>query len=462
MATVVFDKLAIESEEDLVFGECPRPLETRDGLVIGGGLVYPELNFTLPPMSLEDKTWPEARREYEHIVQTTLRRAAELEAPGVVLEFETLPPMTENPDWGVEIVEVLLKGMGEAREKHGLRSTLRMTPNDNREMERPPKMREGRNWDTMRELFDRSAAAGAELLSIESTGGKELHDDALLHGDIAQSIFALCVLGVRDMRFVWTEIADAASRHGAIAAGDTACAFGNTAMALAEQGMISRVFASVVRPVTAVRSLVAYECGAVGPGKDCGYENPILKAVTGFPMSMEGKSAACAHHSAMGNVSAAMCDLWSNESVTNVKLLSSHAPVVSMEQLIYDCRLMNQARSQGKGAALQLRDWLSDSDAALDPQAFVLTPAATMRFARILAAERDPYKAGVAIAKEAVSMMRDGHEEGRLKLRPSDARYLDLVDMQLEELPATESEFIDEMIPVVDHSKVNFADYDLG
>jgi hypothetical protein len=28
------------------------------------------------------------------------------------------------------------------------------------------------------------------------------------------------------------------------------------------------------------------------PGKDCGYENPILKAITGFPMAMEGKTSA--------------------------------------------------------------------------------------------------------------------------------------------------------------------------
>jgi methanol--5-hydroxybenzimidazolylcobamide Co-methyltransferase len=28
-----------------------------------------------------------------------------------------------------------------------------------------------------------------------------------------------------------------------------------------------------VRAVTAVRALAAYECAAVGPGKDCGYEN---------------------------------------------------------------------------------------------------------------------------------------------------------------------------------------------
>jgi methanol---5-hydroxybenzimidazolylcobamide Co-methyltransferase len=52
-------------------------------------------------------------------------------------------------------------------------------------------------------------------------------------------------------------------------------------------------------------------CAAVGPGKDCGYENPILKAITGFPMAMEGKTSACAHLSPLGNIAAAMCNTWS-------------------------------------------------------------------------------------------------------------------------------------------------------
>jgi methanol--5-hydroxybenzimidazolylcobamide Co-methyltransferase len=36
----------------------------------------------------------------------------------------------------------------------------------------------------MLELFNRSAAAGAEFLSIESVGGKELHDNALMNGNL--------------------------------------------------------------------------------------------------------------------------------------------------------------------------------------------------------------------------------------------------------------------------------------
>src|ERR1035438_10450247 len=49
---------------------------------------------------------------------------------------------------------------------------------------------------------------------------------------------------------------------------------------------------------------------------------------TGCSISMEGKSASCAHFSPIGNIASAMCDLWSNESVQNVRLLSGSAPEI--------------------------------------------------------------------------------------------------------------------------------------
>jgi ABC-type phosphate/phosphonate transport system permease subunit len=57
------------------------------------------------------------------------------------------------------------------------------------------------------------------LLSIESVGGKELHDEALVNGDLAGSIFSLCILGERDMRFLWTHLKEIADRHGVKCAG---------------------------------------------------------------------------------------------------------------------------------------------------------------------------------------------------------------------------------------------------
>jgi methanol--5-hydroxybenzimidazolylcobamide Co-methyltransferase len=384
-----------------------------------------------------------------------------LEAPGLVVEFETLPPMTENPAWGIELTRILLDGMAEAGAKHGLKTVLRITPNDTREMERPPRMRSGRLYEAMIETFEGCAAAGAELLSIESVGGKEVHDEALMNGDIRGVLFGLTIMGVRDMGFLWTELNRIANQHGVHCAGDTACGFGNTAMVLAEQRMLPRVFAAVVRAITAVRTLVCYECGAVGPGKDCGYENPILKAITGFPMAMEGKTAACAHLSPLGNIAAATCDTWSNESVQNIKLLAGMAPTCYVEQLIYDCRLMNQALADGPDAASLYRKWMVNSDAALDPQAYVLTPESAVTIGQAIVSAPNEYAAGKAAALTAIKLMDEAHRDGRLKIPPRELPWLGRIQKAVEALPAGEDEFIGQMMGEVDTSRFVPADYGL-
>lgn len=456
-----FNELAIPRPTDLRFGTCPKPLTTRHGLVLGGGQVYPELNFTLPTMLVNESTMPEVHEHYRQIIAGALQRAVELEAPGLVVEFETLPPMTENPSWGVELTRILAEAMEDARSRHGLRSVLRVTPNDTREMDRPPKMRHGPLYDAMLATFDGCAAAGAELLSIESVGGKEVHDEALLTCDLSGVLFGLCVLGVRDMRFLWTELAHIAEGHGVRCAGDTACGFANTAMVLAEQKMIPRVFAAVVRAISAVRTLVCYECGAVGPGKDCGYENPILKAITGFPMAMEGKAAACAHLSPVGNIAAAACDTWSNESVQNIKLLGGMAPTCCVEQLIYDCRIMNETLAEGPASALQYQKWLIHSDAPRDPQAFILKPDSAVAIARSIVAAPNSYLAGRAAALTALDLIRNAHRDGQLRVLPREAPWLDRIGQQLDDLPDNENEFISASMNRVDTSKFHPAEYGL-
>ena len=385
-----YDRLAISNPAQLCFGNAPKPAHhpPRHDHRRRPGLSGTQLHPAAHVRGRDHHAGGAA--QYQQIITGALQRAVELEAPGLVVEFETLPPMTENPAWGIELTRILLDAMAAAHAKHGLKSVLRITPNDTREMERPPRMRSGPLYEAMLPTFDGCAAAGAELLSIESVGGKEVHDEALMMGDLRGVIFALCVLGVRDMRFLWTELDKIARKHGVHCAGDTACGFGNTAMVLAEQKMIPRVFAAVVRAVSAVRTLVCYECGAVGPGKDCGYENPILKAITGFPMAMEGKTAACAHLSPLGNIAAATCDTWSNESVQNIKLLGGMAPTCYVEQLIYDCRLMNEALADGRDAALLYRKWMVSSDASRDPQAYVLTPESAIAIAQPSSARPTP------------------------------------------------------------------------
>jgi methanol--5-hydroxybenzimidazolylcobamide Co-methyltransferase len=225
--------------------------------------------------------------------------------------------------------------------------------------------------------------------------------------------------------------------------------------------MIPRVFAAVVRAVTAVRSLVAYECGAVGPGKDCGYENPILKAITGFPMAMEGKTSACAHLSPMGNLAAACCDTWSNESVQNIKLLGGMAPTCYMEQLAYDCRLMNTARSHGRESARQLQQWMVESDVASDPQAFIISPECSVELARVIVASDSHYHAGVAVARKALELLGCAHDKKQLRIAPNEISWFDNLRDTIDELPESESDFIAQQLALADLSRFLPEEYGL-
>jgi methanol---5-hydroxybenzimidazolylcobamide Co-methyltransferase len=456
---VKYSSLAIGLPEDLRFGRAPRPVTSRRGIVVGGGAVYPELNFTLPTMAIEDSTLPEIREHYRGIVTEALERAIELDVKGVVFEFETLLEMTLKPEIGVELVEVMNGVCEDAFAARGMRSAIRLTPNDTRDYDRPPLMRSGRRLDAMLQLFEEGARAGGEFLSIESTGGKELHDDALLYTDAKGVVFALAVLGARDMGFLWKRIMEVSRRTGVPAGGDTACGFANTAMVLAEKKYIPRVFAAFDRAVSIVRTLVAHEEGAIGPDKDCGYEGPFLKAITGISISMEGKTSACAHMSPVGNVAAAACDLWSNESVQNIKLLGGMAPTIYLEQLAYDARLMNEAILQGSDAVLQ--KLLVDSDVRLDPQALILAPESVIEISKEIVASKSHLEAAIRAGAKALDIIEAAHAEGRLALAEREAEYIGRIRDELAEIPADEGAFVELMIPSIDKEKVILAEYGL-
>ncbi|HAX43570.1 MAG TPA: methyltransferase MtaB domain-containing protein [Bryobacteraceae bacterium] len=436
-AIVNFEELAIARDPDLVFGVSPRPVSCGFGLEIGAGVVYPEVNFTLPAIEITAERWAEIRRHYQEIGTGVARRAVALQAPGIVLEFELLPAMTETPEWGAEITSLLHGILRAAHEKHGLRSALRVTPTDIRDQAKPPLLRKGTACDAMWTCFELCAEAGADILSIESVGAKELHDHGLLYGDVPAIAAALGVLAPRDMTWLWDHIVRIARQtNGVVPGGDTACGFANTAMQLAHQKMLPEVLAAVVRAMSAARSLVAFERGALGPSKDCAYEGPILKAITGAPISMEGKSACCAHFSPVGNIAAAMCDLWSNESVQNIRLLSGNAPEAFAELLVYDCRLMNESARDNR--QLVLRDWLVSSDESLSPQAALLTPEATLRVARAIVSEPDPYRRTIAAGRTAVEILRERQDSGRLELKTKEAAWLERLRRELEALPDSE------------------------
>lgn len=456
-----FTSLAINSLDEFLYGHCPKPLRLNNGLIIGGGTVYPELNFTLPEMLIHPETMPEVRNQYRQMITSAITRAVELGAPGLVVEFELLPDLTLKPEWGAEITLILREVLARAQADHGLPVGLRVTPNDIREFARPPFMRKGEFVDTMYRSFELCAKGGADLLSIESTGGKEVHDDAILNGDLPGAVFSLGILACRDMTTLWTNIVDIGAQTGSIPAGDTACGFANTAMVLAEQRFIPRVWAAVIRVMCVTRSLAAFEAGAVGPSKDCAYEGPYLKAITGYPISMEGAEAACAHLSPVGNIAKAVPDLWSNESVNNVRLLGAMAPTVSMEQLVYATRLMNTAAGHGPQAARTLRDWWVESDALRDPQAYVLQPKVVLDLANEIIAETTPYLRTRRSALATLAVLRKAASSGEMALNRLEQRWLDKLSAQADSLPVDETELIALVLPGIDRSKVRLEEYGL-
>lgn len=453
--------LEFDDASGLIFGRARYPVQTRRGLHIGGGRVYPELNFTLPPMQINAATFPEIRAEYRGIVTEAIERAIQLESSGVVFEFETLLEMTLQPQFGIELVETMNEVCEYYFASKNFRSEIRLTPNDVRDYERPPRMRSSAYLENMLRLFEEGAAKGGDLLSIESTGGKEIFDDALMMCDLRGCFFAVAVLGVRDMKFLWEKIVKIATATGRIAGGDTACGFGNTAMVLAEKGYIPRVFAAVIRILTVVRTLVAVEEGATGPDKDCGYEGPFLKAITGIPISMEGKTSACAHLSPVGNIAGACADLWSNESVQNIKLLGGMAPTVYMEQLEYDVRLFNRAIAGGESSARAYQQLLIESDRHLDPQAFILAPENVVAVAHEIVRGRSYLEAAVLGCQKGLELITAAVASGQLKMMPREAGWIARMQDEIATIPLQEEQFVAEMIPALESEKWLMAEYGL-
>jgi methanol--5-hydroxybenzimidazolylcobamide Co-methyltransferase len=454
-----FNELSISSSDDLIFGKSPCPITLKNGLVIGGGDVYPEINFTLDSMVINSETMPLVLDQYSQMIEGVCNRAVDLHAPGLVVELELLPDLTLVPERGARVTALLKKVLRETEEKSGIRTVLRVTPNDIREFARPPIMRSGEFVENMFRSFEYCGREGADFLAIESTGGKEIHDEAILTGDLPMSVFALGILASRDMAFLWEKIIQICKQTDSLPSGDSACGFANTAMVLAEQKYIPRVWAAVIRVLTVARSLVAFEQGAVGPNKDCAYEGPFIKAITGCPITLEGAEAACAHLSPIGNIARATPDLWSNESVQNIKLLSGMAPTVSLEQLIYSCRLMNQAVKSGRDTALSLRNLFVESDCGLDPQAYILRPDVVVDLSRKIISQPTSYLRTRTAALETLSCLRKATDEKAFEISKLETRWLDKLSRQADTLPEDEEAFISDMIPKVDPSKVVLSEY---
>ncbi|HNT77076.1 MAG TPA: methyltransferase MtaB domain-containing protein [Anaerolineae bacterium] len=430
--------MAYDNFADMMFGTAKTPVETRRGLSIGGGYVIPEIKPHPRPGS--EKNLKTLLREYERANGDALERCVIVGHPTLVVENEHIFQMTNNPQWGAEIAAQTARQLDEYLEKYGLRTAYRATIADLRK----PDMVDMRDSDYTQQVLAsfEACAPYADIISIESTGGKEITDHCVIRNDITGMLFGQAVLGGRDMEWLWMQIVDIARRHHCIAGGDTDCAQANTAMFLAG-GFTSKdvphTFAALVRAIAAGRSLVAYECGATGPGKDCGYENPIIKAITGVPISTEGKTSACAHSALIGNAIGAVCDLWSNEAVEYHEMFGATTPAVFTEILGYDAAAMNAAVALGYQKEFQA--CLVASDRYRDPQSFILCPDNAWIIGKaIVDNNASMYSRGKAAALQAGALLLG---DPNLQLTAFEKESLVGYIKELEGLPDTEADFID-------------------
>lgn len=408
------------------------------GLSVGEGEVVPEVKYMLKPGF--ERSIDLLVGEYRKVTLSVMERAVNLGIPSVQLETEFVEPTVLNKGWGFAIAKAQKEILSRYHLEHGTKTALRGTIADVRRFSEG--LRQGNHFDTTMESFTSVAQGGADLLSIESRGGQEVFSFALIRNDLGGILFALSELSPLDVRFLWRSILQYS--HGSRPAGDTACALANSAMVLAgglSGRKVSHVLSAVVRAMSAVRTLACYEEGAQGPGKDCAYENVIVKAITGLPMSMEGKISAMAHSSLVGNIAAATCDLWSNETIVFDDAFGGKTSAVVLEMLSYDTSLMN--RSLSDGTSRTLRDLYVGSDRLRDPQALVLSPENAVSIAAAIVSERTDYERTVAAAREAIAIIERWKIE--LKLPEIELRYLDKLKAFFDNIPE-EDRLIEESI----------------
>jgi methanol--5-hydroxybenzimidazolylcobamide Co-methyltransferase len=431
-------KMAYKNADEMMFGTAKKPVKTKRGLNFGGGYVIPEI---VPhPRPGSEKTMKTLLREYERANGDALERCVIVGHPCLMVENEHIFQMTHNPKWGGEIAAQTARQMDEYLDKYGLKAAYRATPADLRK----PDMVNMRDSDYTREVLEtfEECAKYADVVSIESMGGKEIFDYAIIRNDVAGLLFGQAVLGGLDMEWMWTQIVEIAKKHGCIAGGDTNCAEANTAMFMAG-GYISKdvphTLAALSRAICVSRTLVAYECGATGPTKDCAYEDPIIKSITGVPIATEGKTSACAHSDLCGNVIAAVTDVWSNEAVEYHDMFGATTTAVFAEILGYDAAAMNASIDLGYQKEFQA--CLVNSDRYRGPHPFMLCPDNAWEIGKaVVENNASLYSRGRAAAVRCGELMLG---DPQLKLTKFEKEGLEGFMKDLDALPDNEGDFID-------------------
>ena len=439
MSRKYFTKMENASADEMVFGQTKHPVKMGLDQVMGGGEVVP--NIKVAPAEGSEESIDGLEATSKNIAFAACDRAAAIGLPAIQIEMEHVQQQSISKEASARCTAVTFEELEKLHDKFGTKVSMMSTVADMREEENGLR---GSEFDVaMDESFEACAQNGASMLCIETVGGKVVSDYGISRGDARAILYGIGVLGSIDMEYMWTKIVDIAKRNNIVPGGDTDCAQANTAMFLAgglTSKNVSHTIAAVARSIAGARSLVAIECGAQGPTKDCGYENPIVKSIASVPICAEGKNATCAHSDLMGNLAAAVCDVWSNESVYNREEMGGPTPGVWLQSLGYECALMNTATKINKEK--DLRDIYTLADKYRDPQALILAYDNAYRIGEAIVAEgEDIYLRSRAAALEGISIINEAVDEKRMFLTRFERDSLDSAQKTIEQLPEDKDKF---------------------
>ncbi len=446
MAATRCTKMAYSAADEMVFGTAKSPISYGFGLKVGAGYVIPELNYGPRPGKEKD---PETlRKEYvDYISKDALNRAVTVGFPNLQLETEWISQMG-SPKMATPVVEGQKAMCEKFHEEYGINVAVRQTIPDQREAEEGYRLGMGGKHAYPEALIGCAEIAcenGADVLSCETLGGKELADYAVTNGDITAFLFGVGYLGSIDMEWAWTNFVDICKKNKCVAGGDTNCSGANTSMFMAGGYLdndVQRTFSAVTRAISAARTLVACECGATGPDKDCGYEGPIVKAITGKPAAQEGKNCQCAHCDLQGNLIAQCCDLWSNESVEYHPEFGGTSVQCWAGSLGYEAALMNTSIELKQEKTL--RDLYMYADRFRGPEAYVLAYDNAYQVGQAIAENGDNlYLRAKAAGLTGAKIIKSGYDAKQLALTNKQLDVLNDMIKKLEQLPDDEDKFVE-------------------
>ena len=446
MAVTRYTSMAYKDADEMVFGQSVHPISYGFGLKVGAGEVIPEVNYAPRPGTEKDAE--KLRKEYvDYISKDILNRFVTAGFPNVQLETEWVSQMNQE-----KLSAPVVAGQKEICEKfheeYGINCAVRQTIPDQREADEGLRPGMGSDHAYPEKLFECAEIAcenGADVFSVESVGGKEFADYAVTNGDIVAFLFGVGYLGTIDMSYIWSEFVDICKKNKTVAGGDTNCSGANVSMFMAGGYLdndVQRTFSAVTRCISAARTLAAWEAGATGPDKDCGYEGPIVKAIAGKPTAQEGKNCQCAHCDLQGNLIAQACDLWSNESVEYHPEFGGTSVQCWGGSLGYECALMNTATQLGQ--AKTLRDLYMYADRTRGPEAYVLAYDNAYKIGQAIAENgNDIYLRAKAAGLTGAKIVLQGYESKELGLTNKQLDVLKDIINKLEALPDDEAKFVD-------------------